>query len=179
MGRSGSGSAVSRAQTGIDRIAGGSAVLVENSPVSGTGAYAGKFFPAGSLVLPLTGKRLHRSEFNTANYDLPVLQIDEDWFLLAEGQPDDFINHSCAPNLGFTPDGRHFFALRDIQPGEELFFDYSSSESDPAWTVPCLCGTSRCRGEITAFQRLDPAMREELAPIAMPYLRKRQRPDMR
>lgn len=33
-----------------------------------------------------------------------------------------FLNHSRTPNVEF--DGPELYALRDIEPGEELFFDY-------------------------------------------------------
>lgn len=81
-----------------------------------------------------------------------------------------FINHSCTPNLRVHPcfidnlDPRlhylAFFALRDIQAGEELCFDYlgnqvtsSASTSTPSRRPPgkassltCRCGSSGCRG---------------------------------
>ena len=57
------------------------------------------------------------------------------------------INHSCAPNafMRVVPgDKVAFFALRDIQAGEEITIDYRDSEHPEI----CRCGTARCRSSI-------------------------------
>jgi hypothetical protein len=59
-----------------------------------------------------------------------------------------FINHSCDPNCETDEiDGRVWvIALRDIQPGEELTYDYmlyDGADDDPAL---CFCGSAKCRG---------------------------------
>ena len=52
--------------------------------------------------------------------------------------PQRFINHSCAPNLGMTTvrvdsvlPRFAFFALRDIEGGEELTFSYQGTQGAP------------------------------------------------
>uniref|UniRef100_A0A914DT80 SET domain-containing protein n=1 Tax=Acrobeloides nanus TaxID=290746 RepID=A0A914DT80_9BILA len=65
-----------------------------------------------------------------------------------------FINHSCEPNiisrLVFidTHDTRlphlAFFAFRDIEAGEEIFWDYAYDAS-PNSSFNCQCGTEKCR----------------------------------
>ncbi|TPX62453.1 histone-lysine N-methyltransferase [Spizellomyces sp. 'palustris'] len=85
-----------------------------------------------------------------------------------------FISHSCNPNLAMhiaridsiVPSAA-LFALRDIQPGEELTFDYGGSASlnwaetgDGATgnahggRIECLCGSSNCR----KYLPYDPAL---------------------
>lgn len=62
-------------------------------------------------------------------------------------------DHSCSPNCetqkwtvnGDTRVG--LFALRDIEPGEELTFNYNLA-SDGETRKPCLCGASNCSGFI-------------------------------
>ncbi len=64
-------------------------------------------------------------------------------------------NHSCDPNLGVR--GQVVFvALRDIDPGEELTHDWAMTDDDD-YTLPCRCGSGRCRGVITGkdWQRKD------------------------
>ena len=64
-----------------------------------------------------------------------------------------WINHACAPNCEADEvDGRVFIqALRDIEPGEELFYDYGLV-IDERYTpklkkqFACRCGTRGCRG---------------------------------
>ncbi|XP_035837057.1 histone-lysine N-methyltransferase ASHR3 [Helianthus annuus] len=70
-----------------------------------------------------------------------------------KGNESRLINHSCDPNCtverwevnGETRLG--FFALRAIQPGEELTFDYGDSyEMYDRDRVKCRCGAPNCRG---------------------------------
>lgn len=64
-----------------------------------------------------------------------------------------FTDHSCAPNCetqkwtvnGDTRIG--LFALCDIEPGEELTFNYNLA-SDGETRKACLCGASNCSGFI-------------------------------
>lgn len=144
---------------------------VRKHSVSGSGVFAGEAIAAGTLVFPLTGKKVARHEIDASDYSLHMLQIDTDMFLLAEGGDDDYVNHSCDPNVCFSKDGLHYMTLRDIRAGEELFFDYSTSENDPHWSMMCLCGSPKCRGAVTGFSRLRAADKARLAPIALPYIR--------
>ncbi|KAK3318906.1 hypothetical protein B0H66DRAFT_533412 [Apodospora peruviana] len=92
------------------------------------------------------------------------MEVDGEW----ESGPTRFINHSCEPNMRiFARVGDHadkhihdlaLFAIRDIERGEELTFDYVNGleekdgdmdAHDPAKVknmTKCLCGTKKCRG---------------------------------
>lgn len=63
-----------------------------------------------------------------------------------------YMNHSCDPNCGFMDEFR-LRALRIIQPGEELTFDYDTCE-DSDWRMKCRCGSALCRKNIGTFARL-------------------------
>lgn len=72
-----------------------------------------------------------------------------------QGNDARYINHSCDPNCEtFIEDGRIFIhALRNIQPGTELSYDYMydpEGESIAALRrlYPCRCGAAKCRGTI-------------------------------
>ena len=67
-----------------------------------------------------------------------------------------FINHSCEPNCESVVEGRRVFihALRDIQPGEEVAYDYWYT-TDEDYTLedlrriyPCRCQAPTCRGTL-------------------------------
>lgn len=58
------------------------------------------------------------------------------------------MNHSCDPNIGFD-DADNFVAMRDIKPGEELFWDYSYYETNPNFKLKCICGSDKCRKDVT------------------------------
>lgn len=65
-----------------------------------------------------------------------------------------FVNHSCQPNCEmqkWSVNGQFrmaLFALRDIEPGEELTYDYNFSLFNPAEGQECKCGSENCRGVI-------------------------------
>ena len=56
--------------------------------------------------------------------------------------------HSCEPNCCVSFPDRALVAIRPIEPGEAITYDYESTESwfsHPFW---CQCGSRRCRGRI-------------------------------
>jgi uncharacterized protein len=149
------------------------AVEVRQSLIEGIGVYAARPLSPGDFVVPLTGKLVPASVAESHEYTKMALQLDDDWWLEECGYPDDFINHSCSPNLKFSDAGDSFVALRPIQKGEELFFDYSTSLFDGGWSTPCLCGAKDCRGFITGFEDLEPDVQSRLLVMALPYIRQK------
>ncbi|KAL0116161.1 hypothetical protein PUN28_011190 [Cardiocondyla obscurior] len=99
-------------------------------------------------------RRLHRKK-ELKNENFYFLTIDNNRTIDAEpkGNLSRFMNHSCAPNCetqkwtvnGDTRIG--LFALRDIDSGEELTFNYNLA-SDGETRKACLCGASNCSGFI-------------------------------
>src|SRR3989338_2964153 len=59
-----------------------------------------------------------------------------------------YMNHSCNPNIGFN-DSYDFVAIRNIDEGEELSWDYGYDEHNPDFKMNCLCGSEKCRKIIT------------------------------
>ncbi|DAZ94112.1 TPA: hypothetical protein N0F65_008976 [Lagenidium giganteum] len=64
----------------------------------------------------------------------------------------EYVNHSCNPNARLvvsenTPEVA-FVAIRDIKEGENLSFDYSTSEWNMDEKFDCRCGSPNCRGHI-------------------------------
>ena len=61
-----------------------------------------------------------------------------------------FMNHSCEPNVWFVGDA--LVSRRRIERGEEIVYDYSTSQSlvDPLGDTPCGCGQAACRGVLRA-----------------------------
>jgi len=71
--------------------------------------------------------------------------------------PAQFLNHSCDPNIGVAVklnEGQSydFVALRDIQEGEEVRFDYETTEYEVGAFEDCMCGAGSCRGTIKGFK---------------------------
>jgi len=61
--------------------------------------------------------------------------------------PDNFINHSCDPNLRYDAAG-NVVAARDIGKGEEVFIDYGCFIVNFDEPFNCSCGAANCRGRI-------------------------------
>lgn len=65
-----------------------------------------------------------------------------------------YMNHSCEPTCWFVDGGEGFEAMmvatRDLIPGDELTYDYCTSEDcELAGSWKCACGAAGCRGEVT------------------------------
>src|SRR3954466_3812431 len=60
---------------------------------------------------------------------------------------DNFINHSCDPNLRYDSAG-NVVAARDIRRGEEVFIDYGFFVVNFDEPFTCSCGAQNCRGRI-------------------------------
>lgn len=78
------------------------------------------------------------------------LQVDEGIYLwsIREGDAGDYVNHSCNPNAWIS--GQiSLLARRDIQPGEEITFDYATTDASDYDTFECHCGDPLCRGVVT------------------------------
>jgi len=78
----------------------------------------------------------------------------------AGGNVSRWINHSCDPNCTSVIEDRRIYidSIRDIQPGEEITFDYQMITQDrltPAVKrrFPCRCGAAGCRGTLLKKKR--------------------------
>ena len=133
------------------------------SSIHGGGLYAKKAIPEGTRVIEYVGERITKAESERREQRrLEVRDSGADgcvyiFELNARHDIDGdvkwntarLINHSCAGNC--EPQairGRIWIvALRDIEQGEELGYDYGFDLSD--WRKhPCLCGTPECVGYI-------------------------------
>ncbi len=102
------------------------------------------------------------------------IQIGEELYLLPllEGDPADYYNHSCDPNAGL--DGQIcLVAMRDIQPNEEICFDYAMCDSSPYDEFECHCGAKSCRHKVTGNDWQIPELHIRYEGYFMPYLKHR------
>ncbi len=138
-------------------------VQVRHSPIHGHGVFAIKALPAGSPVGPYTGRRHTIEEVAARDWDNALTYV----FGLSDGSVIDgadggnatrYINHSCAPNCVAyeleDEQGRLWIeveALTRIEPGQELFIDYSLDTRDTGGgSYACTCGAPQCRGTMAA-----------------------------
>lgn len=148
---------------------------VRDSGVHGTGVFARGLVRAGAKVVHLTGRIVVTEVDAVLPGDFFGIQVGPGVWLAADAEahdPDNYVNHACAPNLGFVRGTLTLYALRDLVPGEELFFDYSTAMDEPGWEVPCRCGAPSCRGRIRSFRALAPEVKARLRPLCLDYLRR-------
>ena len=79
-----------------------------------------------------------------------------------------FTNHSCAPNM-LLRDGS-FHAIKTIHRGEELTFNYNTTEYEMTEPFKCDCGSLFCSGFIRGFKHLPSDEKEKLRPMLSSYL---------
>ena len=153
----------------------GRRIQVRRSGVHGKGVFAVRDIEAGEVLIEYTGERITWAEALDRHPHDPLqpdhtfyFHIDESCVIDANvgGNAARWINHACSPNCEADEvDGRIFIqALRDIEAGEELFYDYGlviDERYTPALKkrFECRCGTPGCRRTMLAPKRRSPTQR--------------------
>ncbi len=137
--------------------------VVRNSEIHGRGVFAARAIRKKQTIIEYRGERTTWDDANTRAASDPDNPYHTFLFGLDDGRVIDadvrgnaarWINHSCKPNCETfeDDDGRVFIAARrDIEPGEELTYDYQltydgrmGKKMRAAYT--CRCGARKCRG---------------------------------
>jgi uncharacterized protein len=144
---------------------------VRSSGIHGSGAYATRKIPKGTRVVEYLGDRITHEQAD-ARYEEKG-QDDGHTFLFVvssrividagvQGNEARFINHSCDPNCDTVIEGERVFieSVRDIEPGEELAYEYgltweTTDDSEELANYACRCGAASCRGTMLAEEPLD------------------------
>ena len=102
------------------------------------------------------------------------IQVEDKVYLIPMGQNDaaDMFNHSCSPNAGLNGQIT-LVAMRDIERGEEVCFDYAMSDSSDYDEFECHCGTPACRKKITGNDWKLPDLQRHYRGFFSPYLQRR------
>ena len=142
----------------------------------GWGSYAVEPIRAGETVAAFGGSIVPLAVLQTFSDDRQSrsIQVDTDLYLVSGETPDagDMLNHCCEPNCGLL--GQLLVvAMRDIEPGEELSFDYAMCDASDYDEFRCLCGEPTCREVVTGADWRDPALQEKYAGWFSPYLARR------
>jgi uncharacterized protein len=156
----------------------GRRVQVRRSGVHGKGVFALSTIPAGETIIEYTGERISWKEALRRHPHDPAqpnhtfyFHIDDQHVIDANvgGNAARWINHACDTNCEADEvDGRIFIkALRDVQPGEELFYDYGlviDERLTPKLKkeYPCHCGSANCRGTLLAPKKANGRARASL-----------------
>ncbi|KAF1800060.1 hypothetical protein FB192DRAFT_1308928 [Mucor lusitanicus] len=132
------------------------------SPIHDWGLYAEEHIDVNDMVIEYVGEVIRQqvAEEREKQYERCgigssyLFRVDDDTVIDATkcGNVARFINHCCAPNCSakiITVDKQKkivIYANRDIEPGEEITYDYKFPiEADK---IPCLCGSKFCKGTL-------------------------------
>jgi uncharacterized protein len=139
-------------------------IEVRHSPIHGYGVFALRRIRKGTTVIEYIGDRVSHEEADARYEDKDpkdchtfLFTVDAKTVIDAGVRGNDarYINHRCDPNCQSTAVSKRIFieAVRTIQPGEELAYDYQiQRDSDDAPDVDkvfaCRCGAKDCRGSM-------------------------------
>lgn len=137
-----------------------SAYYITDSAGHGRGVYANKPYKANDFIMNFAGEKIPISEISDFTH---YLQIAPGLFLGPSGTADDYVNHSCDPNcsLYFENDELVMRAIRDIEPGQELTFDYGTIQFTEPTSFECTCGSTLCRGTVSNFYSLPEKIKQQ------------------
>lgn len=125
------------------------ALIVRSSEIHAAGCYTTTAIRKGKPVVEYTGPRLTKKEGDDRYENCHYTYL----FGLRNGRRvidghgiAAFINHSCDPNCETDEINSRVWiiAARDIEPGEELTYDYNLYDGD--FEAVCHCGAKNCRG---------------------------------
>src|SRR5580704_3547261 len=142
---------------------------VRHSPIHGYGVFAARRIRKGTTVIEYLGDRVSHDEADARYEDKDA--NDNHTFLFTVdsktvidggvgGNEARYINHGCDPNCTSTTQNKRIYveAIRTIQPGEELAYDYQI-ERDPEdppnvdEIFACRCGAAKCRGSMLVARK--------------------------
>ncbi|KAG0997401.1 hypothetical protein G6F28_002929 [Rhizopus arrhizus] len=137
-------------------------LIFDKSPIHDWGLYAGESIDAHDIVIEYIGEVIRQqvAEIREKHYERIgigssyLFRVDDDMVIDAtkKGGMARFINHCCTPNCSakiITVDKQKkvvIYANRDIEPGEEITYDYKFPIE--AEKIPCFCGSKFCKGSL-------------------------------
>jgi hypothetical protein len=139
------------------------------------GVFARQPVKQGEILSLWGGKILSAQEIdrNMENFTQQILQIEDEFYLMTPSmESSDCFNHSCDPNAGLT--GQiGLIAMRDIDAGEEICFDYAMCDGSNYDEFDCACGSPNCRGRVTGEDWKRPELWDRYDGYFSPYLQRR------
>ncbi|HAL50200.1 MAG: Nuclear protein SET [Candidatus Uhrbacteria bacterium GW2011_GWD1_41_16] len=127
---------------------------IKESGSLGRGLFATRLIKRDELILEFIGPIISFEEALQKTLDKLScpLQIGPREYVDIQ-EPGVLANHSCSPNAGVKKD-HYLVAIEEILPGQEIFYDYSTTMDEDNWTLECKCGSPNCRHIIGDFRHL-------------------------
>jgi uncharacterized protein len=152
-----------------------SSKLKPRASKSQRGVFAAEPIRTGEVIAVWGGEVVPRHLF----FNLPTsiqqisVQIEEHLYLAPTRESaGEWVNHSCEPNAGMS--GQIVLvAMRDINVGEEVCYDYAMTDGSPYDEFECRCGSSLCRNRVTGNDWSVPSLWSRYDGYFSPYLQRR------
>jgi SET domain-containing protein len=142
---------------------------VRHSPVHGYGVFALRRIRKGTTIMEYLGDRVSHEEADS-RYEHKHPDDNHTFLFTVDsktvidggvgGNDARYINHGCDPNCESASQNKRIFveAVRTIQPGEELAYDYQIQRDpeDPPNVdeiFACRCGAKNCRGSMLVAKK--------------------------
>jgi SET domain-containing protein len=132
-------------------------LYTKDSQINRLGCFSERAIPEDTFIVEYIGEIIsaeeaYKREADPSRPGIYTFWINDNIAIdgLENGNIAKYINHSCDPNCYYTFEENRIliFALKDIDPDEELTIDYNyESEGEK---VTCTCGSEKCRGFINA-----------------------------
>lgn len=129
------------------------ALAVGKSPIDGLGVFAAESIPARRKIGEMRGEIVPVREARRrieGRRRIHVVEVTDKTAIDATKSDCALrhVNHSCAPNavLRIRQGRAEFYAIRDIDPGEEICADYGESHHEGR--LRCRCGAPNCKGRL-------------------------------
>ena len=124
-------------------------LIIRSSDIHAAGCFTLEDIPCNTRVLEYAGERITKAEGDDRYEGRPftyLFGVGDGEIVIDGHSMAMFVNHSCDPNCETEETDGHVWiqAMRDIQPGEELTYDYYLYDGDDE--APCYCGAKNCRG---------------------------------
>ncbi|MCE9500065.1 MAG: SET domain-containing protein-lysine N-methyltransferase, partial [Leptospira sp.] len=149
-------------------------------PGKGTGLVTNTFLPKNTVVSISGGLVVNKTKYEELQrkflFDDYAYFVEENQLIMPLNPKDPSadwrMNHCCEPNCGISGQ-TVFVAIRDIEPGEELTFDYCMSESDPDYVFPLQCKKGSCRKQFSGNDWRRKDLQKKYAGYFSSYLRRK------
>lgn len=99
-----------------------------------------------------------------------TIQLDESRHVVTSSLLWKSMNHACEPNVVVDVTNREMRAACDITAGEELTFNYNTTEWDMASPFHCGCSAPSCVSVIRGFRHLGPSQRSAIRDKLSPFI---------
>jgi SET domain-containing protein len=129
-------------------------VWIGKSKIAGKGLFTAQDIQKDTRIMPYIGPKIAKEEGHrrATTGNAYIFQFNDRYDIDGKTLSNKarWINHSCDPNCETVQTSRAIWivALRDIQAGEELSYNYGYGFDDDYTDFPCTCGPANCCGYI-------------------------------